>query len=986
MSGRVVYLVLGLLSLLWCSSAWAVTIEFNNTGGTSATNGLRFFIDEDTQIQVRRLNGTGQVYEPNTTPPSNLLDNGVYLRANGLVYGPSHFALTPSGGAYATSTITATSPANPSSSGVQQTATSALGINSGPQVSIVWKYTTPLDFLTAEVTVTIPSGYPISGSNPVRYYHVFDTYLGGSDNGCGVSFVDGNGKRVIGTYPPASGTTCPSNTAIPTGVSIVESFRERSGLPFTKYCASVWSNFFNTSTCSVSQATQMSNQVITTYSDTGIGIEYDFTASGTYNFSYDFVVGSPTVPAYDHLEIQHDGSATLCPETIKVLACTSSTVPCPAANIVSTGTLTGSITTTPGTPTVTKTPATFSVGSGNNTANVVLQASSAGSVVLGSSGLSTTPLNGTKCWNTATSLQSCAMTFLGTPCVGGYECMETGVGYTNLTATPSGRNPLYTEISGQPFRFDVVALQADGSQSTTYTASSGVTVELFDDTASPAPSCSSRTGAIASQALTLATADLGRKTLPAAVTVANASRQVVCRVTDTNVTPTLYSCSSDRFAVRPAQLAVSTPTLNNTAQTGSPSAVAGTTFVLNASAGVTTGYTGTPAIDVSKVVDHNGATIAVTALSGTFAAGTGAQATGSSFKYLDVGNIQFQADAVSDSGFTSVDQANGDCIVGSTSNTLSGGKYGCNIGSPASTRFGRWYPSHYSFAGSLTPSCAAGGFTYMDEDALGVLITIKAHAFSGSAASAADPVTSRYTAGYGTLASLTLSGDNAGANVAVSRLGSPVFPTMPNTALWSAGQWVINDSYAFSKLVSPDGPYDSFKLKAAIADPDGGTFVSATNETNTTRIRSGQLRMFNAYGSELLSLPVPLEARYWNGTAYVTNTLDSCTTLNLSSIAMSNYTGNLAACETQISPTTTQTLSAGKLPGNGLVLSKPGQGNSGSVQLSLNVGSTASGSTCVSSTSSAATAANRPWFGSNPSARATFGVYKSPLIYLRENY
>jgi len=400
MSGRVVYLVLGFLSLLWCSSAWAVTIEFNNTGGTSASNGLRFFIDEDTQIQVRRLNGTGQVYEPNTTPPSNLLDNGVYLRANGLVYGPSHFALTPSGGAYATSTITATSPANPSSSGVQQTATSALGINSGPQVSIVWKYTTPLDFLTAEVTVTIPSGYPISGSNPVRYYHVFDTYLGGSDNGCGVSFVDGNGKRVIGTYPPASGTTCPSNTAIPTGVSIVESFRERSGLPFTKYCASVWSNFFNTSTCSVSQAAQMSNQVITTYSDTGIGIEYDFTASGTYTFSYDFVVGSPTVPAYDHLEIQHDGSATLCPETIKVLACTSSTVPCPAANIVSTGTLTGSITTTPGTPTVTKTPATFSVGSGSNTANVVLQASSAGAVVLGSSGLSTTPLNGTKCWNT----------------------------------------------------------------------------------------------------------------------------------------------------------------------------------------------------------------------------------------------------------------------------------------------------------------------------------------------------------------------------------------------------------------------------------------------------------------------------------------------------------------------------------------------------------------------------------------------------------
>jgi MSHA biogenesis protein MshQ len=187
-------------------------------------------------------------------------------------------------------------------------------------------------------------------------------------------------------------------------------------------------------------------------------------------------------------------------------------------------------------------------------------------------------------------------------------------------------------------------------------------------------------------------------------------------------------------------------------------------------------------------------------------------------------------------------------------------------------------------------------------------------------------------------------------------------------------------------LASVDGPYDGFKLKAALTDPDGSAFISTSNETNTSRIRYGQLRMSNAYGSELMGLNVPLEARYWNGTFYVTNTLDSCTTLNLSSIAMTGYTGNLAACETQISPSTTQTLSGGKLLGNGVPLTKPGQGNSGSVQLTMNLGNTASGSTCVSATASAATAANRPWFGSNPTAKATFGVYKSPLIYLRENY
>jgi hypothetical protein len=414
---------------------------------------------------------------------------------------------------YNTFSITAASPANPTMSGTQQTSTGAFGITSGPQVSVLWKYTTPLDFLTAEVTLTIPLTYAVSAANPVRYYHVFDTYLGGSDNGCGVSFVDSNGKRVIGTYPPASGTSCPSSTAIPAGVSVVESFRERSGSGFSAYCASAWGDFYNNSTCSVANANPMAKTVTTTYQDTGIGIEYDFIAPGTYTFSYDFVVGSPQVPAYDHLEIQHDGSGTLCPETVTVLACTSTTVPCPVANIVNTGTLTGSMTTTPASPSVVDTPSTFTLGASASTATVSLQAAGAGTVTLGTNGLSTVPTNGTKCWNTATSTQSCSMTFTSTPCVSGFECLETGATYTNLVTTPAGRNPLYTKLTGTNFKFDVVALQSSGATATSYTAASNVTVELFDDTASPAPSCSAYASPVATQAIAFVAGDSGRKTL-----------------------------------------------------------------------------------------------------------------------------------------------------------------------------------------------------------------------------------------------------------------------------------------------------------------------------------------------------------------------------------------------------------------------------------------------------------------------------------------
>lgn len=125
-------LVLAALGFLACSgSAGAATIEFNATGGTTATNGLRFYIDNTTkiQVQVHWLNNTGQVYAPGAVPPSNNLDNGVFIRGNGLVYGPSHtvstFNLT--GGMYNTSAITATVPANPATSGVQQTVTGTFG-------------------------------------------------------------------------------------------------------------------------------------------------------------------------------------------------------------------------------------------------------------------------------------------------------------------------------------------------------------------------------------------------------------------------------------------------------------------------------------------------------------------------------------------------------------------------------------------------------------------------------------------------------------------------------------------------------------------------------------------------------------------------------------------------------------------------------------------------------------------------------------------
>ena len=150
-------------------------------------------------------------------------------------------------------------------------------------------------------------------------------------------------------------------------------------------------------------------------------------------------------------------------------------------------------------------------------------------------------------------------------------------------------------------------------------------------------------------------------------------------------------------------------------------------------------------------------------------------------------------------------------------------------------------------------------------------------------------------------------------------------------------------------------------------------------------MRYGRLRMGNAYGSELLDLPIPLEAQYWGAAGYyVTNNADSCTTLNASSLILSNFTQNLTACETKFAPIGSQTFNGGRLP---LRLVRPGAGNNGSVSLALNISNVASGTTCIAAAPSAATAANMEWFGTaNPVGQATFGVYKTPLIYRRENF
>lgn len=559
------------------------------------------------------------------------------------------------------------------------------------------------------------------------------------------------------------------------------------------------------------------------------------------------------------------------------------------------------------------------------------------------------------------------------PCLSGnvspssFNCVATGANAS------SGR--LYTQLAGNAFNVDVVALNAGNAVETNYVTSGtkNVTLEFVDGSGSTACASRSALSPAVSQTVTFAASDAGRKS--AAVTISKAYQNLRCRVTDSNSTP-ITACSSDNFAVRPNSLTISSTNANahsaGTSTTATPAIKAGNSFALTATADVT-GYNGTPSVDNSKVSAHSGA-IATGVLSGSFGAAnssTGA-ATGSSFNYSEVGYFRLAANGVYDSTFTAVDSANGDCTTGFTA---SGGINACSFGNTSTTSyFGRFIPDHFVITiGANTEGCDSGNFTYFGQDGL-------ATAFTLTAQNASNATTQNYTGSFAKLGLTSWSNYSFSAATLPSGSSLSASSSAP-TGTWNNGVASISAKHQISRPTSATAP-TSITVYAAPTDSDGVTVSSASPVSSATPFRYGRLWMSNVYGSELLNLTVPIEAQYWSSNGvYQRNQLDNCTAIAPANIAMGSYKGNLAACETVISGG--GTMSSGKTT---MTLSKPGNGNNGSVDLSINLNS-AAGSTCTSSTASSATNANLPQFGtSNPTVRETFGLFKSPVIYMRENY
>ena len=278
-------------------------------------------------------------------------------------------------------------------------------------------------------------------------------------------------------------------------------------------------------------------------------------------------------------------------------------------------------------------------------------------------------------------------------------------------------------------------------------------------------------------------------------------------------------------------------------------------------------------------------------------------------------------------------------------------------------------------------------------------------AFTLTAQNAANGTTQNYTttSGFAKLDGATSSkwiafgsADSIGLGAVDSTIPTALSPRLSisgtPSGTWTTGVGALAANVVLNRSATLDGAFSNLKLGIAPQDSDnvvllpGALNLDADLNTSLERglvatgdVRYGRMRLNNAHGSELLALPVPLTAQYFNGAGFVTNTADNCTAFTLapaSGTAVSYQYGNLLIDNPQQSMTATTSIPtlASPLSAGASVINLPAPSLSGSIDLTLTVPAWLQFN----------------WTGvlGNPKARATFGAYRNTnqFIYQRENY
>lgn len=733
----------------------------------------------------------------------------------------------------------------------------------------------------------------------------------------------------------------------------------------------------------------------------------------------DMTLGRNCSGTFDHIQIEHDGNGSVCTaEPVTIKACLNAAC----------------TTLYPGTVTVQLSPTGWVGGDtvviNNGIGSASLSKATAGTVTLGTVSVSPTAAGATRCFNGAT--ETCSMTFATASCL--FDAVEPA-------AAPKTR--LFTKLAGTAFNVDVLALTGN-VVNTTYTGT--VTTDLVDASAA---SCPTGAGLTAAQNLTFVAANAGRKPASftyagvaknvrvrmavGAGTPACSTDNFAIRPTSVALTTTPAMATPPSATAAPVIKAGAAFSLNGTATAGYAGPLTLDTSRLTAQ----TTVQDTSIASGGVVGSLSPASLAVNA----------APALSGNASYSEVGYLYLAAGALRDDTFTAVDQPGGcaatntcDCVTDATSNnnlstSLVGvtGKYGCYIGSTAAS-FGRFIPDHLDTAATGPLPCAAmsgtvsatnsstavtgagteflsaivpgntiriGSVEYaVASVASGTSLTLAtpyggvtgsglsisscpsgASVYSGqsftaqvSAKNAADTVTQNYMGKFAKAVTLSPAATRGGSAIAAAAPGGTLTGSAAATTFTNGTNATAPAAPVFqfatwpTAVTPPPTPTKPTSVFVRASDPDGVTSLRSTASSSVeggVKVVSGRIKVPNAYGSERQTLPIPMTVQYYNaGANWVTNLVVD----NVSSFD-SNLIGDGGNLVVAIldglgggvkvdAPSTAPFVNGART----VTLKKPDA--SGNANISVNA----------------------PPYLPSTTGRATFGVFKSPLIYRRENY
>lgn len=382
---------------------------------------------------------------------------------------------------------------------------------------------------------------------------------------------------------------------------------------------------------------------------------------------------------------------------------------------------------------------------------------------------------------------------------------------------------------------------------------------------------------------------------------------------------------------------------------------------------------------------------------------SGGKATPSTLSYSEVGSFQLDSQSlVTD-------------YLGSGL-TLNGSLFTDALATTSRSAVGRFVPARFAADNAsvtLRPQSACSPtstFNYLGEPF--------AISFTLTAQDALGNTTKNYTSSYarldlGNAGTLQLAGVS-GSTVFSATSSSPRLSLGSFSAAWGngTGTAAVTVTATAERASSPDGPFvdatfgiapvDSDYTAMGSFDLDADSSVSGNDHKAlvTVPLRFGRLRLQNVIMPRGLRASIPMVAQYWNGSAFVTNTLDSCTTVPASTLNFGNYRLTMAASDTTVlAGGSTLTLSAGS---GSIPLEPITSGHRGTFDIAVSLGSSATDYACLQpwtpGSGDAATAGaglsylRGAWCGSSydrdPSARISYGLYRGAdkFLHQRENH